>query len=111
VNKIKRWFSDIFEPEQFNDMDTTAIEQALNDQNVRSLWIHECFEEIKRINMEVDKRLLHGPEYGLTDLCARRKAYQDILEYALSARRQLQTQIVRPNPKAEVSINLDRVTA
>lgn len=108
--KIRKWMTFMFGPEEFNDMDVTAIERCLDDKSVRSVWLQGCFEEIKRINMEVDKRLLQGPEYGLTDLCARRKAFQDVLESALSARRQV-VQADRPNPVARVDVNLDRVTA
>lgn len=108
--KLKRWFKDIFEPDTFNNLDTTAIGNALNDSGVRAIWLAYCFDEIVRLNMEVDKRLLSGSEMGLTDLCARRKAIQDMLEAVLSARRQL-TQDQRPNPRPLVAIDLDRVTA
>lgn len=112
MRKIKRWFKEIFDPENFNGMDTALIAGALNDPGVRALWLAFCFEEIIRINMEVDKRLLtaRDNEMGLIDLCARRKAFQDILEAVLSARRQL-TQEVRSNPRMPEVVNLDRVTA
>lgn len=109
MKKIKRWFREIFEPEVFNGIDTSMIAGAFNDPSVRSLWLTYCFEEIVRINMEVDKRLLFGTEMGLIDLCARRKAFQDILEAGLSARRKL-AQDVRPNPQPLSAVNLDRVT-
>lgn len=110
MKKIKRWFKELFEPEVMNGIDTAAIAGAFNDPGVRSLWLAYCFNEIVRINMEVDKRLLAGSELGLIDLCARRKAFQDVLEAVLSARRQL-TQDVRPNPRPLVAVDLDRVTA
>lgn len=109
MKKIPRWLKDYFSPETFNDLDIASIGEAFNDQRVRSFWILECLEEMKRINLAVDKRLLLGSEMGFTDLCARRKAYQDILESILSAKRQV-IQEVRPNPKPSI-VNLDRVTA
>lgn len=111
MKKIKRWLKEIFEPEYFNGLDTAAVAGAFNDPGVRSLWLAYCFEEIVRINMEVDKRLLaaRDTEMDLIDLCARRKAFQDILEAVLSARRKL-TQDVRPNPRPQGVIDLDRVT-
>lgn len=110
MKKIKQWFKEIFEPDFFNDIDTAAISGAFNDPGVRSLWLTYCFEEIVRINREVDKRLLSGNEVGLTDLCARRKAFQDVLEAVLYSRRKL-TQDMRPNPRPLVAVDLDRVTA
>jgi hypothetical protein len=109
MKKIQRWFKEIFEPENFNGIDTASIAGAFNDPGVRALWLSYCFEEIVRINQEVDKRLLSGNEMGLIDLCARRKAFQDVLEAVLSARRKL-TQEVRPNPRILSGVNLDRVT-
>lgn len=110
MRKIKRWLKDIFNPEDFNDIDTEAIRSAFNDTSIRTLWLSSCLDELKRINLEVDKRILSGSDFQLTDLCARRKAYQDILEAVLSARRQV-TQDARPNPQKEVVVNLDRVTS
>lgn len=109
MKKLKQFLSDIFKPEEYNDLDTAGIAQALNDASVRNIWLVNCLNDLKTINQDVDRRLLQGSEFGLLDLCARRKAYQDILEGILSARRQV-TQEVRPNPRASVSVDLDRVT-
>lgn len=109
MKKVKRFLKDLFGPQEFNDLDTEAIGSAFNDLGVRTLWLNYCFEEIKRINQEVDSRLLTGSMYGITDLCARRKAYQDVLDAVLVARRQV-TQAGNHNPRSETLINLDRVT-
>ena len=113
MKKLKKWLKDYFNPEEFNDLDVEGIVQALNDSSVRHVWLTSVLSDLKAINLEVDRRLLDGgSEYGLTDLCARRKAYQDILSGVLSARRTVVsgTQEVRHNPRP-VSIDLDRVTA
>lgn len=112
MRKLKRWLKDFFDPEQFNDLDTQAIADALNDVSVRSVWLQDCFAELKRINMAVDKRVLSGSDAHIIDLCARRKAYQDVLEAVLVARRHVisGTQEKRPNPRPVV-VDLDRVTA
>lgn len=108
--KIKRWLKELFEPEISNDLDVGLIGSAFNDPGIRAEWLSYCFDEIRRMNAEVDKRLLSGIEIGLIDLCARRKAFQDVLEAVLSARRKI-TQEGRPNPRREVVVDLDRVTA
>lgn len=99
----------MFAPDVFNDLDTGAIASAFNDPGIRTIWLQYCFDEMKNINMELDKRLLSGTEVSLTDLCARRKAFQDVLEAVLSSRRKV-TQAERPNPRPLSAVNLDRVT-
>lgn len=111
MKKLRRFLKDIFSPDNFNDLDTAVIRESFNDPIVRAIWLADCLDELKRINLEVDKRLLAGTNVQLTDLCARRKAYQDVLESVLSARRLIVsgTQELRHNPQ-KVDINLDRVT-
>lgn len=108
-----KWLRDLFSPER--DLDTHALVQAFNDSAARSLWISSIFNEIKQMNYDVDKRLLNRTEYGLSDLCARRKAFQDILELALSARRQVtgKAPVVPPDLRhnRKVEIDLDHVTS
>ena len=112
MKKIKRWLKDIFDPD--NDLDIFAIGEAMNDPSTRTQWLSDVLAEIKQINMEVDKRLLSGTvnEYGLLALCARRKAYRDVMEAFLSARRTVNaaTQELRHNPRSSVIVDLDRVT-
>lgn len=110
MKKIKQWMKEIFEPEQFNDIDVFAVADALNDHEIRKRWFLGILEEIKKINKDVDRRLLSGSEYGLLDLCARRKTLQDTLELVLTVKRQLKQEQGRPNPIGQ-GINLDRVTA
>lgn len=111
MKNLKKWLTDYFSPEEFNDLDIGSITEALNDFSVRGLWLSDILQEFKRINREVDKRLLSGSDLGLLDLCARRKAYQDVLESILSARRVVM-QGSRPNPAGRVvAVDLDRVTA
>ena len=110
MKKLKAWLNDIFEAEDFGDLDIGAMGEALGDPTVRTLFLNACLDELKRIHLDVDKRLLTGSEMGLTDLCARRKAFQDVLESILIARRVVRKE-VRHNPRPETFIDLDRVTA
>lgn len=110
MKKIKQWMQDIFEPETFNDLDIFQVADALNDSEIRKRWFLALLDEIKQINKDVDRRLLSGTEFGLLDLCARRKGLQDALDLVLSVKRQLKTEQGRHNPTGQ-GINLDRVTA
>lgn len=110
--KIKRWLSELWEPERMNDLDISEISTALSDMATRYRWLETLVDDLKQMNSDIDRRLLNGKQEGISDLCARRKAYQDILESVLSARRTV-TQAERHNPRHPVDefINLDRVTA
>lgn len=114
MKQLKRFLKDIFAPGDFNNLDTQAIRDAFNDSSVRAVWLSKCLEEIKRLNIEVEKRLLSDSgRSDLTDICSRRKAIQDMLEDVLSAKRQVVsgTQDLRQNPFSKNDVNLDRVTA
>lgn len=107
MKKIKQWLNDIFAPEQ--DLDIHAIGSALNDPTIRAAWMQAVLDEIRAIHVEIDRRLLNG-EMNLIDLCARRKAFKDVLEAILSARRTV-TREARHNPMSEMPVvDLDRVT-
>lgn len=106
-----KWLTDLFKPEELNNLNLDAISAALNDPLVRDIWLNECFAEIQRINLDVDKWLMSGSEKGLIDLCARRRAYQDVMESILGARRKVTKQGIPHNPPVRVDVNLDRVTA
>lgn len=108
---VKRWLSEVFKPEQAQDLDISAIASALGDQTVRTKWLESILSDLFLINMEIDRRVLKGIPEGITDLCARRKAYQDVLASVLSAKRSC-TSNERHNPREKVPfVNLDRVTA
>mgnify|MGYP001576703211 CR=1 FL=1 len=108
MKKLKRWIKDIFAVEEMEHLDTGLLMEAFNDPNVRTHWLLSVLNDLQAIHLEVDKRLLTGSEYGISDLCAKRKAYQDILEGILSAKRKVMHD-QRPNPRPQV-IDLDRVT-
>lgn len=111
MKRVTRWLKELFDPDY--DMDTTAIRIALNDAGTRTLWITSVLEEIKQMNIDVDRRLIAGREVGLSDLCARRQAYKDVLDAVLRARRQALDGPPSPrhNPRVPVDPNLDRVTS
>lgn len=106
MKKLTRWLNHLFSPKELNGLDVQDILSALSEESTRKLWLFESFQELKRMNLEIDKRLLAGVTFNLTDLAARRKAYQDMLEGILSARRQIRNH----NPKSMGQFDLDSVT-
>lgn len=86
MRKITRWMNDIFSPKQLQDLDALDLLDAMNDPVIRKIWLHTVFDTLKNLNLEVDKRLQNGG-FRIDDLCSRRKAYQDMLEAVMSAKR------------------------
>ena len=105
MKKIFKKFNDIFGPKQLQGLDSMELLDAFNDPSVRKQWMWEVYEELKRMNLCLDKQLLNGHPYNFYDLCARRKAYQDVLDAILSAKRQIST-----NNPAKGGFDLDAVT-
>ena len=106
MNLVKG-LKELLSPKELQGLDSNELLEALNDASIRKHWLYEVYEELKRLNLEVDVRLLTEVNYRLTDLCAKRKAYQDVLEAILSAKRQVRSH----NPKSGSGFDLDAVTA
>lgn len=107
---VKKWLSEMFEPEQAQDLDISMIVESLTDMEVRNIWMESVFEQIKTINLEIDKRMLSGDTQGIQDLCVKRRTIQELLESILSARRTVLGKSQSHNPRPAY-VNLDRVTA
>lgn len=107
MKKLSRWLKDVFTPKELHGLDVQDLLEALNDSGIRKLWMYDTLQELKRMNLEIDKRLVSGVSFQITDLAARRKAYQDVLEGVLSAKRQIKAH----NPGSKGRFDLDSVTA
>lgn len=106
MKRLSRWLNNVFSPKELHGLDVGELLDCLNDSGIRKLWIYEALQELKRMNLEIDKRLLSGNLFNITDLAARRKAYQDMLDGILSAKRQIRNH----NPKTMGQFDLDSVT-
>ena len=91
MKKILKKFADLFSPKELQGLDSLELLDALNDAAIRKEWLWEVYEELKRLNLKVDASLRDGTVLNLRDLCARRRAYQDMLEAVLSAKRQIRS--------------------
>lgn len=106
MKKLSRYLKNVFSPKELQGLDVREILAAFNEEPIRKLWIFEAFKELQRLNLEIDRRLSTNEIVYLTDLAVRRKAFQDVLEGILSAKRQIHNQ----NPKAKGEFDLDSVT-
>jgi hypothetical protein len=109
MKKLKAWLSEIFELPHYEDISLEAIATALNEPRVRAIWLEYMTDELKRIHLEIDKRLVEG-SVSIGDLGTRRRAYQDTLQYILSAKRAV-SHDPRHNQQERSFIDLDRLTA
>lgn len=97
MKKIVNFLKDAFTPKDLSNLDVNELLMALNDSSVRKIWMYEMIEDLKRLNLEVDKQLLSKDPWEIKNLAVRRRAYQDILESVLSAKRRVRS----PNPRPE----------
>lgn len=98
VEKVK----DLFTPNRFQELDVYGILEALRDESIRKLWLYEVLTELKRINLEVDTKLMKQEIMGLNNLSAKRQALQFVLESVLSVKREaLRNQNHNPTTKAD----------
>jgi len=98
---IREWFS----PKALQGLDVQDVLSAMADPVIRKIWVSDVYDELQRLNLEVDARLSSGKASDVTDLAARRKAYQDVLLGVLSARRRVKSL----NPQSG-TFDLDSVT-
>ena len=104
--------SDLLNPGYVFDLDVYEVLESLQDPVVRKDWLFEVLWEIKRINLEIDKKLNgDGPltETILADLSGRRRAFQFILETALASKNKIQRSRGH-NPASKGTLDLDSVT-
>ncbi len=102
----------LFRPTYTFDIDLYEVLEALGDGVTRKTWLFELALEIKRINLEIDKKLLSGlplSETILADLSGRRRSLQFVLEAVLSAKRDTQRRRGQ-NPATKAEFDLDSVT-
>lgn len=110
MKRLLKCLFDYFAPS--NDLDVSALGEALNDPGIRTRWLAAMLDEIRQMNIDVDRALLSSVPLALHDLCARRKAYQEVLAALLAARRNAASQDVPPQSAPSRGLpNLDRVTA
>ncbi len=108
MKKLTRWMESIFHPKTMQGLDVVDLLDSMNDPVIRKTWLWDVFEELKRLNLAVDKSLQEGG-FRIEDLAAKRKAYQEILEGILVAKRTVKSK--GPNPRTEAGeFDLDSVT-
>lgn len=108
MKKIARYFKRLFSPRYMQDIDMMDLIHALNSETVRKIWLFEVYQELRNLNLGVDKALLGG-DLRINDLSARRKAFQDVLEMLITARKRSLAE-KDPNPRYMSEVDLDRVT-
>ena len=74
---------DLFNPHAYLELDVYDVLDGLKDDVVRKNWLFEVLQEIKRLSLDIDKMLETGNVSGISNLSARRKGLQFVLEAAI----------------------------
>lgn len=106
MKKVPRFLLNLFSPQHLQNLDVLELLEAFNNPTVRKLWIYEVYQELRALNLGVEKALLTGKT---TDLSVRRKAIQDVLELITTAKRRCSEE-KDPDHKILAEVDLDRVT-
>jgi|WetSurMetagenome_2_1015567.scaffolds.fasta_scaffold491048_1 hypothetical protein len=86
VGKLK----DLFRPVDYQEINPQEIFDILADPSVRKAWLFEVLQELVRINRSIDQKLVSGVTFSITDLSARRRGLQFVLDTALAAKREVE---------------------
>lgn len=108
MRKVPRFLSRLFSPNNLQDIDIYDLQAAFANDTVRRIWLYEVYQELRNLNLKVEKSLLGGYSQ-LNDLSARRRAFQDVLEMILTAKRR-HVEEKHPDPRIRSEVDLDRVT-
>lgn len=108
MKSIPRYLTRLFSPKHLQNLDVLELLQALNNETIRKIWLYEVYQDLREMNLGVEKALLNG-DMRLNDLSARRRAYQDVLEGILTAKKR-QMEEKDHDHKVQSVIDLDRVT-
>lgn len=108
MKKISKYLKSLFSPEHMQNIDFSEVIQAFHNETVRNIWLYDLYQELKHLNISVDRSIMNN-DLQLTHLSARRKAFQDVLEMILSAKRQA-IEKKDPNPRVVSEVDLDRRT-
>lgn len=106
MKKVPRFLLNLFSPQHLQNLDVLELLEAFNNPTVRKLWIYEVYQELRALNLGIEKALVSG---NVKDLSARRKAYRDVLELILVAKRRCLEE-KDPDPRFKSEIDMDRVT-
>lgn len=78
------WPRTIFEilcPAELNDLNVEELAIALNNPAVRNRWLQDVLEDLRRLNLHVDKLLERNePQHKFVEVSARRRQTWAILQ-------------------------------
>lgn len=105
MNRLWKWIESLYEPEKTNFRDAALEDliQALNSPAVRQHWISALVDELRAINVGVDRSLREGDFFQMPERAARRGAIVFCLNQILESQTALNTEILekeeRNNPR------------
>lgn len=103
--RLTKWVESLFRPEETNFKDA-AIEDvilALNDPVIRKHWLLSLIDEIRAINVGVDKALRENDMSDLPNKSVRRNTIVFCLNEILESKRFIEEEILDQQRQAELA--------
>ena len=92
--RLKKWIESLYKPEETNFRDAAKedIFLALNEPAVRTHWVNALIEELRAINIGVDRALSDGKFDELPSKADRRRAIVFCLNQILDSKQAIETE-------------------
>ena len=92
--KLTKWIESLYKPEKTNLTDAALedLQAAMNDQGVRAHWLSAMIEELRAINIGVDRALADNQFDQLPSKADRRRAILFCLNQILDSKQSLETE-------------------
>lgn len=85
--KWPRTWLEVFDPQATQKLDVSRIVSDLNNPQVRAHWLRAVLDQLRAINLEVDKLLDKGPiTERLIEISAKRRQIVAVLEQIEASR-------------------------
>jgi hypothetical protein len=103
--KFPKWITDIYKPEELQKIKVEEILMAMNDVSIRKHWLFEVLDELKEVNLSIDRALDAREQYSFEELSAKRRALTWVLNQVLSSKNSVAMDRRHNHDAPDVAVN------
>ena len=89
-----KWLRQILDPAPMYDLDLTKLSLALNGPAVRHHWLKALLEQLRELNLEIDRMLeRNDPQSRYIEISARRRQLVAILQQIETSKNSVELEV------------------